>query len=147
MLGFPLKYWLVAAAVLFALVVTLSIVLSVRRVHTRRKNTSPEAFNDKWKELQKLCAHKETWPDAVRAADDLLGEALRKKHFRGGSIGERLTKAQRQLSNNENAWFGHKLRSKIDSGIVTRLAEKDVKLALAGIRQALRDLGVLKNDK
>jgi hypothetical protein len=61
-------------------------------------------------------------------------------------MGERLTKAQRVLSNNEAVWFGHKLRKKLESEPGMKLREKDVKQALIGIRQALKDLGALPGD-
>ncbi len=134
------------ALVAILLVIVVSILLMLRK--RKQKRLSPESFQDKWKDIQKQCANKDTWPDAVAAADTLLDEALKKKRFRGKTAGERLTKAQRVLTNNEAVWFGHKLRSKIESGVMSRLQEKDVKQALVGIRQALKDLGALKsNDK
>lgn len=147
MISLSTTAWIFIVAGLVAITLIALVTTQALKHRRRRQSTTPEAFLDKWKELQKLCPNKDSWPDAIRAADDILGDALRKKRFRGSNTGERLTKAQRQLTNNEGAWFGHKLRSKIDSNTSTKLQEKDVKLALAGIRQALRDLGVLKNDK
>jgi hypothetical protein len=53
------------------------------------------------------------------------------------------------LTDNENVWLGHKLRDRISQKDVDvrKLKKKDmVPLALAGFRQALRDLGALHHD-
>lgn len=130
------------AAVLVALIV-LVLVLAKRR--PRKLKT--ERFQEKWRDLQKMCASKDTWPQAIINADKLLDEALKKRKFGGKSMGERLTKAQRIISDNEGVWFGHKLRSKLETDSTTKLKESDVKQALMGIRQALKDLGAFPNDK
>lgn len=100
-------------------------------------------FRAKWKELQKQCAKTETWALAVIQADSLLDEALKKKHFKGKTMGERLVSAQRSLTNNDGVWFGHKLRNQLVHQSDVALREKDIKHALIGIGQALRDLGAI----
>jgi hypothetical protein len=116
-------------------------------VKKRPRKLKTNRFQEQWREMQKLCASKETWSKAVIDADKLLDEALRKKRFAGKSMGERLTKAQRIITNNEGVWFGHKLRTKLEADPDTKLKEADVKQALLGIRQALKDLGAFPNDK
>ncbi len=104
-----------------------------------------EYFQNKWQELQKLLPDKKQWATAIVDADALLDEALRKKRFRGRSMGERMVKAQRLFTDNDGVWFGHKLRNKLDAEPATKLKEKEVKQALLGIRQALKDVGALPN--
>ena len=140
-------YILYGVAALVLAVVCAATFRSIRRRQQRRRDESPDAFQEKWRSLQKQCADKSKWASVVTMADDLLDLALRKRRFKGTTEGERLTKAQRKLTNNEGAWFGHKLRSKIDSGRAGNLREKDVKQALVGIRQALKDLGVFGDGK
>lgn len=113
----------------------------------RPRRLKQDRIQNKWREMQKLLASKETWSEAIIKADKLLDDVLKKKRFGGKSMGERLTKAQRVLSDNEGVWFGHKLRSKLESDPKTKLKESEVKQALVGIRQALKDLGALPNDK
>lgn len=113
----------------------------------RPKPLDKSYFQRKWRKLQKLCASKKTWPDAIIEADTLLDEALKKKRFSGKNMGERLVKAQRLLTDNDKAWFSHKLRVKLEEVPKTRLQEKAVKDALVGTRQALKDLGALPNDQ
>jgi hypothetical protein len=100
-------------------------------------------FQDSWRELQKLLRKKDQWSSAIVDADKLLELALKKKRIRGRSMGERLVKAQRLFTDNDGVWFGHKLRNKIDAEPDLKLKENDVKQALIGIRQALKDLGAL----
>ena len=128
-------------AVVAVIVVIGGILFIYRKRHPRALKT--ERYQEKWREMQKLCAAKETWGQAVVEADRLFDKALRKKGFAGKSMGERLTKAQRVISNNEGAWFGHKLRNKIEADPEAKLKESEVKQALIGIRQALKDLGAL----
>ncbi len=133
---------IIGAVALFTVVVVAFIVL--RR---RPRKLKTNRFEENWVELQKMCADKATWPQALIAADKLLDEALKKSRFTGKSMGERLTKAQRKLTNNEAVWFGHKLRTKVENEPDTKLKESEIKQALVGIRQALKDLGAFPDGK
>jgi len=108
-----------------------------------KKELDKEHFRNKWRELQKKCARTDTWALAIIDADSLLDEALKKKHFKGKTMGERLVSAQRSLSNNDGVWFGHKLRNQLVHQTDVALREKDIRHALIGIGQALKDLGAL----
>jgi hypothetical protein len=135
---------LAAVGGLVLIIVIVIVALKVRR----RRNTRPQNFRTKWNELQKFCASRETWPLAVISADKLLDEALKRKRLRGKSMGERLVSAQRKLSNNDGVWYAHNLAKKLnDSTANVKLREGDVKKALVGVRQAMRDLGVLIDGK
>ncbi|HJQ08483.1 MAG TPA: hypothetical protein VJ836_03300 [Candidatus Saccharimonadales bacterium] len=104
-------------------------------------------FQEQWKELQKRLRDKTNWPEAIIKADQLLDQALRKKRISGRNMGERLVKAQRLFTDNDGVWFGHKLRGQVEHDPAFKLKESDVKQALVGIRQALKDVGALQNDK
>jgi hypothetical protein len=103
-----------------------------------------EHYQEKWKELQKLLRNKDRWDVALIEADNLLDSALKKKRIRGGSMGERLVKAQRLFTDNDGTWFAHKLRKQVEAEPEFKLKEKDLKEALIALRQALKDLGALK---
>lgn len=115
-------------------------ILKPRIIPSRRIRV--QKFLQQWQDLQKLCRSKETWPQAIILADKLLHTALKKRKFRGKTTGERLVAAQKSLTNNDAVWQSHNLAKKleVDSGI--KLRENDVKTALLGFGQALRDLGV-----
>lgn len=136
---------IVIALIAFVLLVVLGVVLWV--LHRRPHALKQEHFQKKWKELQKCLADKKQWASAIIDADNLLGEALKKKHVPGKGIGERLVQVQRDLSDNDGVWYGHKLRNKLENEKNFRLKEADVKQALLGIRQALKDLGALPANK
>lgn len=134
---------LILIAVLFAgLLAGLSMF--ARIVVQRKKPLETAYFSAKWQAAQGLCNSEETWPLAIINADKLLDEALIKLRYKGKSMGERLAAAQRDLSDNDGVWYGHKLRNKLVHEVDVKLKKKEVQKALLGIRQALRDLGALK---
>jgi hypothetical protein len=106
-----------------------------------------EYFETEWKDLQGLLKDKAQWANAITQADKLLDIALKKRHIGGSSMGARLVKAQRLFTDNDSLWFGHKLRAKLDTDPTANLKEADVKQALLGIRQALKDVGALPDAK
>lgn len=108
------------------------------------KKLKQDKFKDKWKSLQARCVDKDQWKQAVVEADDLLASALKKKKIKGNSTGERLVAIQKKFSDNDSVWFGHKLRRKIDSNPDLTLKQDEVKKALMGIGQGLKDIGALR---
>ncbi len=137
------NFWIILAVGLI-LEAGLVFVLITR---LKIKKDRPLKFRKKWIELQKFCASQETWPLAVINADKLLDEALRRRRLKGKSMGERMVSAQKQFSDNDRVWFAHNLAKKLTADTSTKLREADVKKALIGVRQALRDLGALTGDK
>lgn len=128
-----------------AVAVLAGVVLGILYLRRRPKPMNVEQFQNDWKEMQKLCRDKTKWPEAVVEADKLLDVALQKRKFRGDTMGKRMLKAQRLFSDSDAVWSAHKLRSKIDADPTTKLKEAEVKQALVGTRQALKDLGALPN--
>lgn len=131
--------------IIFVVLAVLVVAGLVARFVIKRgkRRDYPDLVRKKWLDIQRLCSKKETWPQAIMSADKLLEEALKSKKFKGKSIGERLVAAQRKLSDNDGVWYAHNLAKKLKEKNVKRLREADVKKALVGFRQALRDLGVL----
>ncbi len=121
------------------------IALIIALVLFRRlpRKLKAEHFTLQWKTLQTYLKDKAKWGDAIVEADKLLDKALKKRRFRGKSMGERMVAAQRVFSDNDGVWFAHNLCKKIISDDIKRLKESDVKNALVAFRQALRDIGAL----
>lgn len=138
---------IIGAGTIIILMAAVGFVFLVLKFRRRPRKLKANQFQARWQEMQKLCASKDNWQQAVIEADSLLEEALKKKGYPGKTTGARLTKAQRDIKNNEGAWFGHKLRTKLDQEPDTKLKEADVKQALIGIRQALKDLGAFSDGK
>lgn len=128
-------------AVVAGLFIIACLLFAIRR--RRPRHLKNEYFVAKWQELQKTCRNRDEWAAAVISADHLLDEALRKRRLGGRTMGERLVRAQRLFTDNDGVWFGHKLRNKIEDDPSMKLKEDEVKGALVGIRQALKDLGAL----
>jgi hypothetical protein len=116
------------------------------RAIAKRRKLKVKAYTQTWHELQRLCSQRKTWPNAVREADRLLDRALKQRGYKGKTTGERLVSAQHDIKFNEEIWFSHKFSKKVNEpGVdVRKLKKKDVAMALAGFRAALRDLGALE---
>ncbi len=134
----------IGSASVFVVIVLLAVVTATFFVRRRPKALNRDYFSRKWHDSQKLCKDNSTWPLAIINADKLVDEALKKRKYKGGTMGERMVKAQRDLSDNDGVWFAHKLRNRLVHEVDTKLKEPDVKRALMGLRQALKDLGALK---
>lgn len=111
-----------------------------------RRRLKVNRFMASWQELQRFCRDKATWPQAILDADKLVDMALKKRHFKGKTMGERLVAAQNNLSDNDMIWTAHNMAKHILSTPNTPLRERDVKLALIGFRQALKDLGAFSGE-
>lgn len=122
-------------------IVLLGVIFGAGYLKRKPKLLNAAYFQDKWKEAQGYCKDKSTWPLAVINADKLLDEALKRRKFKGKTMGERMVAAQRELSDNDGVWYAHKLRNRLVHEADVKLKEGDVKKALIGIRQALKDLG------
>jgi hypothetical protein len=130
------------AAVVLLIIAAFVVLFILKRKRSRQLNMV--YFTKKWRDLTKLCGDPSTWPLAIIDADKLLDEALRKSRVKGKTMGERLVTVQRALNDNDAVWFAHKLRNKLVHEDFDALKEKEVKQALIGFRQALKDLGALK---
>lgn len=138
------KTQLISGGILFVVLAFVAGVIWLRR---RQRPLDQSYFKKEWSDLQKLLRNKQRWDVALVQADNLLDIALKKNKFRGKRMGERLVKAQRQFTDNDGVWFGHKLRNKLESDPDMKLKETDLKEALIGIRQGLKDLGALPDGK
>ncbi len=134
----------IGSAAILAIILLVVIVFAAGFAKRRPKSLNAEYFKLKWQESQKFCKDKSTWPLAIIDADKLVDEALKKRKYKGGTMGERMVAAQRDFSDNDGIWFAHKLRNRLVHEVDTNMKEADVKKALMGLRQALKDLGALK---
>lgn len=133
----PEKFLALGVAGLAAL--TVVIILIFKFTH----RIKGDHFTRKWKMLQQKLPDKQQWGHAIIEADNLLDDALKKKKFKGKSMGERLVNAQKIFSDNDAVWYGHKLRKKIDSNPDYTPKKNEVKKALLGLRVGLKDMGAM----
>lgn len=128
-----------------SVIVVITVAFVVLKFVIRRAPLKPrkKVYRKKWRKLQEFCKQKETWPQALLAADNLLDKALIKKGVKGKTKGERLANAQRKLSNNDAVWNARKLCKQLLEDPSKKLREREVKNALIAFGQALKDLGAL----
>lgn len=126
-----------------ALIGVIVLFIINRLARRRPKKLNREYFSSRWSDLLQKVKTADGMVLAVIDADKLLDEALKKHHFKGKTVGERLVAAQRSLSDNDSVWYAHKLRNRLVHEPDIRLKKRECQTALAGFRQALRDLGAL----
>lgn len=134
---------LVDVSAVGAAVALLVIVFVASAFAKRPRKLNQPYYEEKWKALQKHLTDQTTWPLAIIDADKLLDHALKARKYKGKTMGERLVAAQRQIQDNDDVWYGHKLRNRLVHEHDVRLKERDVKDALIGFKRALKDLGAL----
>jgi len=121
------------------------IVLALLSKFTPRHKPAlnQEYYQQQWAELLARVKTPEGMILAVVDADKLLDQALKKRHFKGKTMGERLVSAQRMISDNDAVWYAHKLRNRLVHEPNVKLKKKEAQTALSGFRQGLKDLGAL----
>lgn len=80
---------------------------------------------------------------AVLNADKLLDQALRERGVKGQTMGERMKTAKDTWSNANVVWGAHKLRNQIAHESDHHLTYEDARRAIAGFKQALKDVGAI----
>ncbi len=134
-----------AEKIVFIIAVCLVVVSIATVIFVKLpRKLKQDKYREQWRALQARCADKSQWNLAVIEADDLLASALKKKKIKGSSTGERLVEAQKMFTDNDAVWFGHKLRTKLDADENLKLKQDEVKKALMGIGQGLKDIGALR---
>jgi len=128
-----------------AIVFGIAVLIVVSRLGYKvpSHHLNKKYFQRKWIELLNLVKTPEGMVLAVIDADKLMDEALRRRHFKGTSTGERLVSAQHSFSNNDDVWHAHKLRNRLVHETDVRIKQKDAKAALESLKQGLKDLGAL----
>jgi hypothetical protein len=130
-----------AAIIIFGILVL--IVISRLAPIRRKPSLNQEYFQRQWAELLARVKSPEGMVLAIVDADKLLDQALKKHHFKGKTMGERLVSAQRTISDNDAVWYAHKLRNRLVHEPNVRLKKKEAQIALSGFRQGLKDLGAM----
>jgi len=132
---------LLLVAAIFGILVLAILARFAHKLPSRSLNKG--YFYGRWTELLEHLQSQQSMALAVIDADKLVDEALRRRNFRGKTMGERLVAAQKVLSQNDSVWYGHKLRNRLVHEPAVRLKKQEVQQALNGFRQALKDLGAL----
>jgi hypothetical protein len=125
--------------VIFLGVVMLAAITRLSR--GRQPKLNHQYYQQQWSELLARVKTPDGMVLAIIDADKLLDQALKKHHYKGKTMGERLVSAQRVIKDNDAVWYAHKLRNRLVHEPNVRLKKKEAQMALTGFRQGLKDLG------
>lgn len=125
---------LIVGAILF-------VVLFVTRKSGSHLDTA--AYRTRWLKIEQVLSRDQpaSYQLAVLEADKLLDKALKERGIHGQTMGERMKSYKQQWSNANAVWGAHKLRNQIAHETDVRLSFDDARRALAGFKQALKDIG------
>ncbi len=109
------------------------------------KNLDVDKYRSKWLAIenslvrdQPASAHM-----AILNADKLVDQALKDRGIRGETMGERMKTVKNRWSNRNAIWEAHKLRNQIAHETDVNVSYDAARRALAGFKQALKDLGAI----
>jgi len=100
-------------------------------------------FREAWRGIVEKAGNESTFALAIINADKLLDSALKKRSFKGETMGERLVSSKNVLSKRQRVWEAHKLRNRLVHEEDVKLDRKKTLEALKGFESALKDLGAL----
>lgn len=127
--------------IVFGVAVLAFIAYLGKKVPHKKLNQT--YYQEKWNELLTKVKTNDGMAIAIIDADKLLDDALKKRHFKGKTMGERLVSAQRSITDNDAVWYAHKLRNRLVHETNVKLKKSNVQRALEGFKKGLRDLGAL----
>jgi hypothetical protein len=121
----------------------LFAVMSISKKGSKRLDV--DRYRSKWLSIEQQLQRDQpaSYHLCVLNADKLLDQALVDKATRGGTMAERLKTVSASLTNRNAVWSAHKLRNAIAHDIDARVSYDDARLALAGFRKALKDIGAI----
>lgn len=127
---------LIVAGLLFA-VITMTKKGGVR--------LDVEKYRLRWLKIEQQLKRDEvtSYHITVLEADKLLDLALRERGVKGETMGERMKNTKDTWSNRNAIWTAHKLRNQIAHESDVVVSYEDVRRALAGFKQGLKDLGAI----
>jgi transposase len=109
------------------------------------RNLNVEKYRMRWLQIEQQL--KKDQPSSyhlvVLNADKLLDQALRERGIRGSTMGERMKNLKDTWSNANSVWTAHKLRNQIAHETDVNVSYDDARRALAGFKQALKDIGAI----
>jgi hypothetical protein len=119
----------------------------VHSAHEEHHEPLQSPAQARWEEVLHLAnsVNESDWRRAIMEADIMLGNALEKQGYRGGTVGERLKDANPlQMSTLDIAWQAHKVRNEIaHAGEGYHLSEWDTKATIDFYRRVLEELGFI----
>lgn len=123
--------------------ILLIVVISISKKGPTQLDV--DKYRSKWLTIEQQLKRDEvsSYHLAVLNADKLLDQAMRERAVRGETMGERMKNLRETWSNANAVWSAHKLRNQIAHESEVQVSYEDARRALAGFKQALRDVGAI----
>ena len=131
--------------VLIALIIVMGIVTVFRALsRPSLEGLDPKRLKAMWAEIEKTSDHGLMGAKlAVVEGDKLLDTVLRKLHFPGETMGERLKTAAYKYPDISRVWGAHKLRNQLVHDATFEISVRQAKSAVRDFHSALKTLNVL----
>lgn len=104
-----------------------------------------ERYQTRWLEIENSLSRTvaSSWQVAIMDADKLLDQALKDRHFKGQTMGERMKSASKSWRNANHVWGAHKIRNQLAHETDVKLTYETTVRALTAFKQGLKDLGAI----
>ncbi len=137
-------FGVVLLILILALLAIIGITTAFRALtRSRLDDLDPKRLAAMWAEIEKTSEHGLMGAKlAVMEADRLLDTVLRKMHFPGETMGERLKTAAYKYPNISHVWGAHKLRNQLVHDATFEISVRQAKGAVRDFRAALKVLNV-----
>lgn len=133
--------------ILFAAVIIIAVLLFAVITLTKKGTTvlDVDKYRSKWLAIEQSLVrdNEPSYHMAILNGDKLLDQALRERGFKGQTMGDRMKFARETWTSRNNVWEAHKLRNQIAHEPDVRVGYDQARRALAGFKQALKDLGAI----
>ena len=131
----------------FAAILIVGVMLFAVITVTKKggKQLDVDRYRMRWLKIEQQLKRDEptSYHLTVLEADKLLDLALRERSVSGSTMGERMKAAKDTWSNANAVWSAHKLRNQIAHESDIQVQYDDARRALAGFKQALKDIGAI----
>lgn len=132
---------------LFAAVIIVGALLFAVINFTRRgaAHLDVDRYRTRWLAIEQSLTREQPVSShmAILNADKLVDQALKERGYGGQTMGERMKSAKQIWSNRNAIWEAHKLRNQIAHEPDANVTYESARRALAGFKQALKDLGAI----
>lgn len=102
-------------------------------------------YQTKWLEIENSLARDNdmSYQHAIVSADKLLDQALKERHFKGQTMGDRMKSAGKVWRNANHVWSAHKIRNQLVHETNAHVSYEVALRSLSAYKQALKDLGAI----
>ena len=137
----PIYLLLLASVLIIAVIGVLYLALTRKSTPSLNK----QRYQSRWLEIEHSVSRDSsaTHQLAIMNADKLLDMALRERHFRGKTMGERMKAANKLWQNANHVWSAHKIRNQLAHENDAQVTYDTTMRALSAFKQALKDLGAI----